>query len=229
MLIFLSCSFYKDILFLALHFLFIFYFHNPKNLILFCWRKIFHGGVSLWKLVFQASLPIPSFLPPFSSPPPYKVPPIPLYSFPLPSPPSSLLLFFIRKGKIFMAAVVDEESGACSADGLDYLLKQKIVGGKGLYPPLSFPPLPSTPLLPTLPLTIRNWKFEFFSSFLLSLVLSKISFGFQEFQNFYSFLTTLPSLSSLPSLLSSSSFPFPLPSSPTFSFPSLPSPSFPFL
>ena len=30
-----------------------------------------------------------------------------------------------------MAAVVDEESGACSPNGLAYLLKEKIVGGKG--------------------------------------------------------------------------------------------------
>lgn len=30
-----------------------------------------------------------------------------------------------------MAGVADEESGACSPNGLNYLLKQKIVGGKG--------------------------------------------------------------------------------------------------
>eukprot|EP00026_Physarum_polycephalum_P006973 Phypoly_transcript_07026.p1 GENE.Phypoly_transcript_07026~~Phypoly_transcript_07026.p1 ORF type:complete len:348 (+),score=49.00 Phypoly_transcript_07026:285-1328(+) len=39
--------------------------------------------------------------------------------------------FDLSKGKIFMAAVADEESGACSPNGLEYLLKQKIVGGKG--------------------------------------------------------------------------------------------------
>ncbi len=37
------------------------------------------------------------------------------------------------KGKVMLAAVADEESGACSEHGLAYLLKENIVGGTGTW------------------------------------------------------------------------------------------------